>query len=687
MSRSSASALLLSHHSPSPASPASRTLDTLVSSFYDNASTLHHSLDALKTDFDALRALSARLHVLHPNSLETPTLALDLRDALLAAAQALRETDEGLFRLWGGEERVRRETLAGRYRLPKDQTLSTGSQADELDERRDEVDGLVRRLKRRIKEVRREARGERRDRKVAEDGRDEPEALGDYLEEGAYEFPHLLTKDTVHASRWVVSNPFSILLRLTDDLRTLKIPQVVKTNSTPSTFRPPTSPPLYSASPSTSLSPGPSPLIPSNPTPLGSSPSKPIPNWKAAILRDAAQRERAQHNGGRKTSRKVYDEVAQDLAEGYREIKVATERGHRERWIIFLTLALLPCLLIATLLEAWLASARTSSASTGSADAEGGSSADSAPTSTSERVSLRTLAPTLVASESTTMASRISDPDPFSDTRGVGNAAAYDSDIRAASPGQSASAPQMSQHPFARPATVASSAAMGAGAGAGTATSTSAAGAARTAPFLSASRTSGRGTSGKSTRTPWYLTWAGIATLIAALLIILGLGVGLGVGLGTKDDDSSAKAAQDNAAATATSYTTFSQIITANASTTALVSTVSGAAGSVVTQVSTVGGGTTIVPVDDNSQSVSRATITVSEAADPTTRIETVYVTTYASTQVVTTTLAGGAESTIFETVTVRRTVTGGGGARMAKRTAAPEPVPAPAGVTWKRAR
>lgn len=48
---------------------------------------------------------------------------------------------------------------------------------------------------------------------------------------------HLLTKDTVHASRWVVENPFTVLSRLTDELRSLKIPQLVRFHSTVSSVR------------------------------------------------------------------------------------------------------------------------------------------------------------------------------------------------------------------------------------------------------------------------------------------------------------------------------------------------------------------------------------------------------------------------------------------------------------------
>ncbi|GAA6035272.1 hypothetical protein JCM8097_008792 [Rhodosporidiobolus ruineniae] len=367
-----------------------RSLDDRAETFYDQATALHLRLDSLKSHFDTLRALSARLFVLHPNALETPTLALDLRSALVAAAGELKRIDRELFELWADEERVRLTVEGGRYRLKN--VAAVGDEEGELEERRDEVDGLVRRFARRVKEVRREARGERKDRKAAQE-REEPAALGDYLEEGSYEWPHVLTKDTVHASRWVVSNPFTILVRLTDQLKSLKIPHLLATKSTPSTFIPPPSPPpLYpfsSSAPSSSAHRfPPSSAFPDSPTPAGSSTSSPLTGWKQQIVSSAAT-ERSKRD--RPLSRRIYDELAQDGAEGWREIKVATGRGHRERWILFLTLALFPVLIIANLIEDLLSSRSTSSSAASSSAAAAGSSGGS--------LSLRTLAPTMVEEE------------------------------------------------------------------------------------------------------------------------------------------------------------------------------------------------------------------------------------------------------------------------------------------------
>ncbi|GAA5988373.1 hypothetical protein JCM11641_005453 [Rhodosporidiobolus odoratus] len=370
------------------ASQPERSLDICAATFYDQASDIHSQLDALKDHFDTVRALSERLYALHPNALETPTLALDLRDALLYAAGEIKGVDSDLFELWKEEERVRLAAEGKKYRLQN--VSAVGDQEGELEERREEVDGLVKRFGRRAREIKREARGERKDRK--EDGeKKEPEKLPDYLEDGVYEWPHLLTKDTVHASRWVVSNPFTILSRLTDNLKALKIPHLLASRRTPLTFTPPPSaPPLYPVSSASALvqpykrgllhtrsSSRVQPIDP-NPTPLGHSSSKPMADWKQEILDE-------KRSGGKPTwSKRFFDEVAMDGAEGYREIKVSTGRGHRERWIIFVTLAVFPLLLIAQLISTWLPSSASSS---------------NTSSSSSGSLSMRSIAPTLIGDE------------------------------------------------------------------------------------------------------------------------------------------------------------------------------------------------------------------------------------------------------------------------------------------------
>ncbi|GAA6035270.1 hypothetical protein JCM8097_008791 [Rhodosporidiobolus ruineniae] len=263
------------------------------------------------------------------------------------------------------------------------------------------------------------------------------------------------------------------------------------------------------------------------------------------------------------------------------------------------------------------------------------------------------------------MANRESDLDPFA-ARGTNTVppGQFEEDLQAAP---------------ARAATAGTAGAASTAAG-GAATASSAANP-RSAPLLSRTSATRTGTSGKSVKTPWYLTWLGIALLIAALLIALGLGVGLGVGLGIKNNNSKSDtvAAGDGSASTVTQLSTLSQVVTADPSTTVLGVTISNtqSAGSVV-ETSYVGGSTVVVSVGGNAGAqTSMATVTVSQAAVPETRTQTVYATTYRSTQTITTTLAGGAESTYYSTVTVRRTVTADatGRARMAREKRA--------AVTW----
>ncbi|BGO93098.1 hypothetical protein NBRC10512_003283 [Rhodotorula toruloides] len=200
-------------------------------------------------------------------------------------------------------------------------------------------------------------------------------------------------------------------------------------------------------------------------------------------------------------------------------------------------------------------------------------------------------------------------------------------------------------------------------AGAGTATASSAAGISnpRSAPLLS--RTSGRtGTSGKSAgATPWYLSWAGIIGLVLGLLLALGLGVGLGVGLGTKhnNNEKAVQANGTNSGSTVTSYSTLSSVITAEASTTVIGVTVSNnQTAGVATETQTIGGSTVIVQVPGAATRTAIPVVTVSRTLAPSTRIETVFATTFASTQTITTTVQGGAAATVTQVLTLTRTVT-----------------------------
>ncbi|GAA6011940.1 hypothetical protein JCM8202_004206 [Rhodotorula sphaerocarpa] len=117
----------------------------------------------------------------------------------------------------------------------------------------------------------------------------------------------------------------------------------------------------------------------------------------------------------------------------------------------------------------------------------------------------------------------------------------------------------------------------------------------------------GRSTGGKSVKTPWYLTWAGIAGLVLALLVAIALGVGLGVGLGTKRSSSSGSelaAAQDGSGADPNSAlstvtqesVTASIVTTADPATVTVPISVDVTATSVETETSYRGGSTVPLP-------------------------------------------------------------------------------------------
>ncbi|GAA5866671.1 hypothetical protein JCM3774_001952 [Rhodotorula dairenensis] len=113
---------------------------------------------------------------------------------------------------------------------------------------------------------------------------------------------------------------------------------------------------------------------------------------------------------------------------------------------------------------------------------------------------------------------------------------------------------------------------------------------------------------------------------------------------------------------TVTTQSILSSIVTADPRTTIVqVSVDDPAQPSFATLTSYVGGSTVLL----TGPSAGLATRTgappvviVSETLTPSTRVQTVFATTYASTQTVTVALPGGATRTTFEIVTVERTVT-----------------------------
>ncbi|GAA6060390.1 hypothetical protein JCM10212_004643 [Sporobolomyces blumeae] len=352
--------------------PDKRSLLECAESFYDQADGIRNQLQPLNRTYDNLVALSSRLIVIHPNSIETPTLALDLRSALMHAASTLKVLDSNLFDLWESEERVRVACQGGRFGIDG---LTGPALSKELDKRRDLVQSLARKFKRRCKEIKSEARFERDERREIREEKKEPVGVDDYLA-GGTDCPDLTKNDLVHASRWVVTNPFTILSKLLDNLQALKIPEMVGTDQTPATFL--ASPPrslTRSAQPTDPFSTP--PLVPSTPTPAGSSGSRhPLADWKAEILRDAPAEKGTVH--------KVFDAVSHGLATDWLATRQDSSRAKKERMIVIFSFALLPLVLIAMLLETSLNPSDSSS------------SAKTASATSHPSYSLTTLFPTMV---------------------------------------------------------------------------------------------------------------------------------------------------------------------------------------------------------------------------------------------------------------------------------------------------
>lgn len=101
-----------------------------------------------------------------------------------------------------------------------------------------------------------------------------------------------------------------------------------------------------------------------------------------------------------------------------------------------------------------------------------------------------------------------------------------------------------------------------------------------------------------------------------------------------------------------------SSIVTADGSTTIVQVSVAGRPDSFETRTSYIGGSTVLVSAPLAGGGGATPIVTVSETLPPSTRVQTVYRTTFESTQTVTVTQPGGAAKTTTEVVTVERTVT-----------------------------
>ncbi|GAA5835999.1 hypothetical protein JCM3766R1_005124 [Sporobolomyces carnicolor] len=357
-------------------SPPKRSLEERASTFHDQAQGVKNQLEPLSATYDSILALSSRLLALHPNSIETPTLALDLRDALVHLASTLRAVDSNLFDLCESEELVRnacstRASASASASAPaSEDSLLGASRLDlrELERRRREVDSLVTQFRRRCKDIQHEAKWERHERREVRDEKKEPIGVGDYLASGL-DCPDLTKKDVVHASRWVVTNPFTILAKLLDNTKSLRIPQMVASEQTPSTFlaRPiSTRSGSFRTKQQTARSPQEStPFLIENPTPAGSRRHR-LADWKARILRDA----------GPATPNRLHralDTFSDNLEGGY---KVRDHgRARSEKWIIIVSLAFLPLILLSVVVQKVLFNSdRESSESTMTVEASSRSS-------------------------------------------------------------------------------------------------------------------------------------------------------------------------------------------------------------------------------------------------------------------------------------------------------------------------
>lgn len=141
-----------------------------MTAFFERASSAHSALDELKAHLDQTHALSERLLVLHPNSLDTPFLALELRDHLKASSHSLVHLDQLIYDIYQTERETRVFTKLGRVEISE----------EDMWESKVETDDLVARFMRRVKTIKKEARGENRDRRASGD-RKEPRGLEDWL--------------------------------------------------------------------------------------------------------------------------------------------------------------------------------------------------------------------------------------------------------------------------------------------------------------------------------------------------------------------------------------------------------------------------------------------------------------------------------------------------------------------------
>ncbi|GAA6013610.1 hypothetical protein JCM11491_002725 [Sporobolomyces phaffii] len=346
--------------------PSRRSLQACAQRFHDRAQLVGDQIDVLKETYDSILALASRLVILHPNSIETPTLALDLRDSLVQAARALKGVDSDLFDLWQSEERVRTACARDVFSIDG---LRGAPLNLEVERRQREVEALVKRFKRRCKDIRRESRWEKDERRDLGEDRREPVGVDDYLARGS-DCPDLTRTDLIHASRWLVSNPFTVLSKLLDNLQALRIPEMVANDRTPSTFIIPASTLLQRPLRHGRLES--IPLLPDSPTPAGTvDRTRPLASWKSEILHNRPDKATPLHDVFDKASERIHD---------WSSLSDPANRAKKEKWIILASLMLLPVVLLAVLVEKLIDGRSSASSVASQVDASTGSLTSLFPT-------------------------------------------------------------------------------------------------------------------------------------------------------------------------------------------------------------------------------------------------------------------------------------------------------------------
>lgn len=265
---------------------------------------------SLKTHLTLLRSLSARLLLLPPNDFQVQPLALSLRSEIHSVATVMNELDKGIWGRW-------KEVGLGK-------------------ERKRGVERDVKEFWGRMEEVRREAEGEKEDREERGVIKT-PEGLNDYL--FASEDDILNAAETLQ-ERYVIENPFTVLMRLMSGMRSFVVPRLLWEREEEKSgtkklnpLRPPPKP-----KPKRPLIP-----FPDNPTPAGRPGYHKRPySWKWYGYEPKKSKNKLERG---------FDEIEEDADEGLREIKAFARYGTRERWIVFFTLALIPALLAVLFVE------------------------------------------------------------------------------------------------------------------------------------------------------------------------------------------------------------------------------------------------------------------------------------------------------------------------------------------------